>query len=391
MRKNIVSIVAFFLMINLGFSQYTCEGVVVDKVTKQPIEMVDVHNQKDYTSTNKQGQFYFSSKLDSITFRILGFEEFKTTFKEFPKNDTVFLTSKFVELDEVVLDKNYKLKQLNKAVKTLYPKKPYEESFFLRAVLKQDGKIIKIEDLVGKVKRKALFTDVEGKVPKKNYKVEIKQIRKVGIEEKGWGSVDFTMHSFNELFHLMASVFASSKAYKYKEIPLQDNNFEKLSFEPKNPKKEHLKGYYILNSKDNALIEAMLQNTFKDREFTKKRGIKYRTTFFKKRVNFKKSNISHKYFIDKARIDEAIEVFEKEGKRRVYEITYVLKTQDNFNKHNVDSNVSVKKEIFSLKGRYNANFWTTQNYLKLTDEMRNFINELNTKESKSYRRVSNIK
>lgn len=390
MIKNIVGF-AFLLTVTFGFSQHTYEGVVVDKATKKPIEMVDIYNRENYTSTNEQGQFYISSKVDAINFKILGFKELKTTFQQLPKNDTIFLEPNFVELEEVVLEKDYKIKQLRKAVKTLYPKEPYEEKFFLRAVLKQDTKIVKIVDLVGNVKRKALFTDAEEKVPKKNYKVEIKQIRKVGIEEKGLFSIDFKMHSLNEFFHLTASVFAGSKLYKFEEVPLQNDDFEKLSFKPKNPEKYHLTGYYILNSKDNALTESMLFNNFKGREFKKKFGIKYRTTFFKQKVNFKKSAISQKYYIDKARIDQALEVFKKNGKRRVYEVTYILKTQDNFKKYNVDNNVSLKREIFRLKGKYNPNFWKTENNLKLTDEMREFINGLNTKESKSYRRVGNLK
>lgn len=390
MIKNIVNTV-FFLCCVFGFSQNTYEGVVVNKITKKPIEMVDVYNRKNYTSTNEQGQFYISSNIDSITFRILGFKELKTTFQKLPKNDTIFLESKLFELEEIVLEKNHKLKRLGKAVQTIYPKEPYEERFFLRAVLKKDSKIVKIEDLVGVVKRKALFTDVDNKIPKKNYKVKIEQIRKVGIKEKGLFSVDFKMHNFNEFFHLVASVFASPKLYKYKEISLQDGNFDKFSFEPKNPEKQHLTGYYILNSEDGALLESMLINTYKNREFETALKIKYRTTFFKQKVNFEKSELTNKYYVSKARIDETVEVFEKDGKRRVYEITYILKTQDNFKNHNIKSNVSVKKEIFRLKGEYNPNFWKAQNNLKLTDEMRVFIKELNTKESKSYRTISNMK
>ena len=92
------------------FAQLKLEAVVVDSIGREPIEFVGVYNNKNHTMTNEDGRFSFSSVLDTIVFSCPGYEKLKTTFAQI--KDTVYLQKSILELDEVIVTKGLKEKEV---------------------------------------------------------------------------------------------------------------------------------------------------------------------------------------------------------------------------------------------------------------------------------------
>lgn len=377
-----------FLVIQLqqSFSQNRLEGIVLDKETRKPIEYVDIYNDEDYTSTNEEGKFLFVSKGDSLKIGILGYNPIFTTF-ELLKSETILLSKKLHNLDEIVINSDSNLfKSVLKKLDENYPLAPYKEKFFLRSVLKRDDKIIKLVDFSGKVERKTLFSTKSNPMPKKNYFIEIENLRKAGIKEE---NIDFTLSSFEELFNNFITIYMSPEIYDFKYIPFEDSRLVKLEFQPNSAKKANSSGYYLVNLDDKAFNEVHISSS-QNTDYTDKKDIKYRTTNYTVNITFQKDKSVKKYFIDKASMFATVEVVPKNAEKIIYTVSYKLFTFDNFQDFEINSNINLSKDIFSLKEDYDQSFWESQNYLLLTKEMQEFLNSLNN-ENNDFKSATNIK
>jgi len=376
----------FCLVIQQSFSQNRLEGIVLDQETRKPIEYVDIYNNKDYTSTNEEGKFLFVSKEDSLKIGILGYEQKFTTF-QLLKNDTILLRKKIQDLDEIVINSDSNLfKSVLKKLDENYPLEEYKEKFFLRSVLKRNDKIIKLVDFSGKIERKTLFSTKSNPMPKKNYFVEIENLRKAGIKEE---NIEFTLSSFEKLFNSFITIYMSPEIYDFKYIPFKDSKFVKLEFHPNSSKKGNSSGYYLVNLEDKAFNEVHISNSQKT-DYIDKKELKYRTTNYDVNITFKKDPGSKKYFIDKASMSATVEVVPDKADKIIYKVNYKLYTFDNFQDFEIKSNVNLSKDIFDLKESYNQTFWESQNYLLLTREMQEFLNSLKNEEN-DFKSATNIK
>ena len=139
-------------------AQHTTSKYLVDKDTKAPLHAATIHNANDYTVTNDDGHFVFYSANDSVTIKMLGYETLKTTFKALSRTkDTLYLTPKPFQLDEVTLSNKNILQEAYNHATTNYPMEPFVEDFFLRCILKRNGELVKIEDFSGRIKRDKLL------------------------------------------------------------------------------------------------------------------------------------------------------------------------------------------------------------------------------------------
>lgn len=376
----------FCLVIQQSFSQNRLEGIVLDQETRKPIEYVDIYNNKDYTSTNEEGKFLIVSKEDSLKIGILGYEQKFTTF-QLLKNDTILLRKKIQDLDEIVINSDSNLfKSVLKKLDENYPLEEYKEKFFLRSVLKRNDKIIKLVDFSGKIERKTLFSTKSNPMPKKNYFVEIENLRKAGIKEE---NIEFTLSSFEKLFNSFVTIYMSPEIYDFKYIPFKDSKFVKLEFHPNSSKKGNSSGYYLVNLEDKAFNEVHISNS-QMTDYIDKKELKYRTTNYDVNITFKKDPGSKKYFIDKASMSATVEVVPDKADKIIYKVNYKLYTFDNFQDFEIKSNVNLSKDIFDLKESYNQTFWESQNYLLLTREMQEFLNSLKNEEN-DFKSATNIK
>jgi len=378
--------ILIFLVIQHSFSQNRLEGIVLDRETRKPIEYGDIYNTEDYTSSNEEGHFLFISKSDSLKIGILGYIPIFTTFEQI-KSDTLFLSKKIQNLDEIVINADSNLlKSVLKNLGENYPLAPYKEKFFLRSVLKQNDKIVKLVDFSGKVERKTLFSTKSNPMPKKNYFIEIENIRKAGIKEE---NIDFVLSSFEELFTNFISIYMSPEIYDFKYIPYKDSTFAKLEFYPKNEKTARSSGHYLVNLKDKAFSEVHISNS-QNNNYIIKKELKYRTTNYEVNITFKKDAGYNKYTIDKANMSATVEVVPKEVEKRIYTVSYKLYTYDNFQDFDINNNIPLSKDIFQLKKDYNKMFWESQNYLLLTNEMKDFLKTLK-EENNDFKSTPNIK
>lgn len=376
----------FFLVLQQSFSQNKLEGMVLDQGTKRPVEYVDIYNDQDYTSTNEEGKFLFLSTGDSLKISILGYDPIFTTF-EMLKSDTILLRKKIQNLDEVLINSESNLfTSVLKKLDENYPLEPYKEKFFLRSVLKRNNKIIKLVDFSGKIERKTLFSTKSNPMPKKNYFIEIENLRKAGIKEE---YIDFTLSSFEELFNNIITIYMSPEIYDFRYIPYDDSRLVKLEFNPNSTKKANSSGYYLVNLDDKAFNEVHISNS-QNTDYIEKRDLKYRTTNYDVNITFKKDSNVRKYFIDKANMSATVEVVPKNSEKIIYTVNYKLFTFDNFQDFEIDSNISLSKDIFDLKEDYDQSFWESQNYLLLTEEMKEFLSGLSN-ENNDFKSSTNIK
>ena len=388
MKKNIIAVLTYTALIPLSFSQNTLSKYLADKETKAPLKSATIHNANDYTVTNDDGHFVFYSTNDSITIKMLGYETLETTFKALSRTkDTLYLTPKPFQLDEVTLSNKNILQEAYNHATTNYPMEPFVEDFFLRCILKRNGEFVKIEDFSGRIKRDKLLG------AKKNFTFQLLNMRKFGIEKKGVRADDFNIPSLNDVFQWWSNIlFLDSKEYRFSFLKVIDETHQQVSHTPKN-EEDYIKGigHFIISTDDYAVKERIYKINPKVVDkipYTKKFFTKYRTTDFYLREKCEKDVAKSKYFIANGLYTEKIEGYNND-ERIVYDVSFELIVTHPFSDLSTfKANVNGKKELFKLEVPYNKEFWETQNQLPLTNEMRDFINKPHN--PKEYRVISNF-
>ena len=388
MKKNIIAVLTYITLIPLSFSQNTLSKYLADKETKAPLKSATIHNANDYTVTNDDGHFVFYSANDSVTIKMLGYETLKTTFKALSRTkDTLYLTPKPFQLDEVTLSNKNILQEAYNHATTNYPMEPFVEDFFLRCILKRNGEFVKIEDFSGRIKRDKLLG------AKKNFTFQLLNMRKFGIEKKGVRADDFNIPSLNDVFQWWSNIlFLDSKEYRFSFLKVIDETHQQVSHTPKN-EEDYKKGigHFIISTDDYAVKERIYKINPKVVDkipYTKKFFTKYRTTDFYLREKCEKDVAKSKYFIANGLYTEKIEGYNND-ERIVYDVSFELIVTHPFSDLSTfKANVNGKKELFKLEVPYNKEFWETQNQLPLTNEMRDFINKPHN--PKEYRVISNF-
>ncbi|WP_311334603.1 hypothetical protein [Capnocytophaga sputigena] len=388
MKKNIIAVLTYITLIPLSFSQNTLSKYLVDKETKAPLKSATIHNANDYTVTNDDGHFVFYSTNDSVTIKMLGYETLKTTFKALSRTkDTLYLTPKPFQLDEVTLSNKNILQEAYNHATTNYPMEPFVEDFFLRCILKRNGELVKIEDFSGRIKRDKLLG------AKKNFTFQLLNMRKFGIEKKGVRADDFNIPSLNDVFQWWSNIlFLDSKEYRFSFLKVIDETHQQVNHTPKN-EEDYIKGigHFIISTDDYAVKERIYKINPKVVDkipYTKKFFTKYRTTDFYLREKCEKDVAKSKYFIANGLYTEKIEGYNND-ERIVYDVSFELIVPHPFSDLSTfKANVNGKKELFKLEVPYNKEFWETQNQLPLTNEMRDFINKPHN--PKEYRVISNF-
>ena len=212
----------FFLLSFIGFSQQTIDAVIVDGADNVPLEFVGVYNSKDHTITNEDGRFQFSSLLDSIIIYRVGYDKLSTTFQKV--KDTIFLNKSVLELNEVTVTNEKTLWQkVGDSIRSNYPIYPYKEKFLLRGVLRYNGKITRIQDLQGKLERRTLLYTKEIDPDKKDFKVELTNMRKVGLV-KDENEVYFIFETFYQLFMNFTPMNATGDAFNLTEATFNNGS-----------------------------------------------------------------------------------------------------------------------------------------------------------------------
>ena len=396
MKDKIALLSLFFLV---GFyaeaQKVQTKKVVVDKVTKLPLEKVNVYNLKDNSITNEEGYFSFITDYNELNFSLIGYENLKLSFEEVNKRDTIFLQSKTIELEEVIVGGEMAImKKVYAKMKENYILEPYNENFFLRCVLKRNDELVRLQDIYGKVSRKSIFKTKTQ--PDNKCEVEILNMRKVGIKDKE-DFIYFEFQSFEKLFDINAMISIKLEDFELTQEKNAANNFFKISFSKKidNSVGQKTSGYFIINKEDYAIVETHF-DLYDDGEkvpFQKKGNVEYRTTIFKTTSNYRKSSSTNKYYLNNAKSDVRVELL---GNEKVPKAFYDYSTNffvtNSFIAEKAKSNLSMDKDIFKVKYPYSEQFWKSQNQLPLTSDLNAFLKRVseNKDNKKEFEVVGNF-
>lgn len=364
-------------------------GIVVDSDDKEPLEFVNIFNKEAGTLSNADGRYAFTSSKDSVVFYRVGYDKFEATFSML--SDTIFLKKSVFELNEVVVTNTKSLWQKFKdSVRSNYKIEPYKERFFLRCVLRRNDSIVRIQDMVGKLKRKTLFYPEPLDPDKKDFEVELTNMRKVGIATDE-NDVYFIFPSFYETVLGFVRINYTGTDFELEELQLGDATKSRLNFKAIDSKKIWKnEGHYIINNLDNAILSLEGKITSDGAPFTENRWVRYRTLKSEKKVFFEQSTLAEHYFQKSAKEFAVIEVTDKDKTfKNVYTIEIIMNTYDNFGDFEVDSNINEQKDMFKLKYLYDEAFWNSQNQLLLTVEMQDFVKKMG-EDSKEFKVKSNL-
>ncbi len=367
-----IYIVPFFTM-----AQTVFKGIVLDESTKEPIEFVDVISNRNYTISNNDGQFEIEIDSNRIDFQMLGYEKISKKANHLKlSGDTILLKSKFVELDEVVVtNKTFPLGDYIK-IGGNYPFESFSEAFFLRMLLKKNDTIQKLQDISGLIRRKQLLATEEKPKPKNNVEVQITNMRRAVRKED---EIYFEMWGFDQMDKMFSSIAMSPKLYDFGKNTSLDKNLTKLTFKAKSLQHNlSAYGHYVINSSDKAIQDFYLIDPNPADSYEENSDVKYRTIFFEMNINYKKDINDNQYYMDKAKINATVELFDKDNLKNepiIYNASYIWFGLNRID-YTVKRNVSSSKDVFKLDFPYNDSFWKGQNILLLTDEMQSFLNSL---------------
>ncbi|MFS4494778.1 hypothetical protein [Maribacter sp. 2308TA10-17] len=384
-----LALLFFSFSVTLCFAQNQFKGLLLDSQTKEPIEFVNVYNGKDYTISNEDGRYEFSTSRDSVVFYLIGYDKLKTTFEQL--QDTILLTKSVFELNEVVVTNGKTLYQKVKdSIRKNYKLEPYKEKFLIRALAKKDNEIWRIQDLQGKLKRNTLFYLKNMEQTKKDYTIELTNMRKLGaVTDENNAYLKFP--SFQQILNELVTMNIEESEFDIEESFFENGSKIKLTFKSRPEEKvKNISGYYVIDAKTYAIQTYHLKSVPKNNPFKKNKFLKYRTSFYDVTVYFKKSIEKDAYFISSAKSIYKVETTDEEKSfNLVYELTSILTTSDNFGDFKVKKNVSATRDLFKLKYPYNAEYWNSQNQLLLTEEMQEFIQKMG-KENNEFKVRSNM-
>lgn len=348
-------------------------GIIMDADEKVPLEFVHVFNRKHSTISNTDGRFLLKTSLDTFLFFRNGYEKKALSLKAL--KDTIYLEKKVVALDEVVVT-NAKtiLQKIKDSINSNYLLTPHTETFFIRALLRKNDTLVRLQDMTGTLLRKTSIYGNGLEMEKKDYQVELAEMRQLGIIRDVYG-VNVKLPSLYNIFGEFMRLNAMGPEFDVIEKPYENSEEIRVEFNSLQTEDgSSAKGHYIINEEDNAILSFEL--FLKGAQKTSKTDLDIYTHLLKasSSMYFKEDMERGLYFMHRAKRSFSLEVkTEKHPAPDVYEIEITLYTPDSFGNEKVKSNVNEHKDIFMLKHPYNEAYWQEQSWLPVTEEIKEFI------------------
>ena len=302
----------------------------------------------------------------------------KTTFDAIKQQDTIFLQSKAFELKEIVVA------NLEPFIKKVYDKmgenyiSNYTSNFFLRNVLKKDNSIVVLQDINAKRGKNAN--------PKNSNEIEVLNMRKTSFFEKK-NQIDFRFPDLDEFF---SAIWPALGKNIFTEENYNDTDFRKILFEAKekNIDGQISKGYFVINRKDYAVIEFFITmrdnpETVPYNKFTLSK-VQYKTIKYERFVRFSKNKDLNKYYLHLSKLKATVEVVAstKEENTFNFDLNMDYFTTASITTEKVEPNFATDKDVFKAKFPYSAEFWSSQNQLLLTSELKDFLKRVSENKDK---------
>lgn len=391
MKKQYLTIkylaVVFMLGSNLLIGQETSTNILWNKELNVPVAYATITSAENSVISNENGTFSLQKRNSKITIKSVGYETREVDDDILRLTDTVYMKSFTYELNEVVISRDGLYKRMLKKILTDYVLEPHKERFFLRAIVRKNNELYKIVDLAGIVEKQALFDLSSRRMPKKNYKVQLQNLRKVGLENR---ELDYKIFGFKEFFTNIMTVEFNIEDFNTRYETTSDIGTSKLILNPKNKVNQSISAFYIVDH-DNTFKEIDVQYDNTNGELKPVRKSQYKTSKSNWKVNFERNAITNKYQLSKAILTATTEVH-KEQIKDIFECSYIYVSIPVDNLEKSSNNINLDKDIFDLEIDYNSEYWNNNEILKLTNEMQDFINKVNSSgKNSNFRTKSNIK
>ncbi|MEX0273408.1 MAG: hypothetical protein AB3N16_03420, partial [Flavobacteriaceae bacterium] len=359
MKKRICFFASLLCIVSM-YSQNNGKGVVVDADTHEVLEWVEVYNRKDRTITNREGKYSFTSKLDSINFYKPGYHRESTTFSKI--GDTLSLRPIPLELDEVVVT-NAKgiFKKMMHSLTQNGEGQYLNRKFFLRAVQHTDDSIARIIDFEGKMRMGGQVHLNVGKLKKNDLKVEITNMRSIGIVAGPMGA-NLTMSSFGELLEILALQLKLDPK-NYEMVVHEAENQEMTRFDFNNTSSKFVrKGHLLFDKETHSLQSFYKESSSPDVKYSQNKHLLYRTIGYEMAVTFK--NIGEINTISNMKFEAELE-FTNNEKTRFHKTkaVYLVSFYDDTKTETVKGNCNITKDIFKIRHPFKPGFWSAQNQL----------------------------
>jgi hypothetical protein len=387
--KTVSSILVINVLFSLStYSQSTFAITVWDKECNCPVKYATISNSSDYSITNKEGLFSLTTFEEIVEFNMLGYESFKFNLNDI-KNDTIYVASKPFELHEVVVDSDSYFTDVIKRISKAYALEPHTEQFYLRAILKRNKQIIKVEDLSGKLRKETLFNTTSVPMPKNNYTVQVENIRKAG---KIFRDYDFTIISFKNFFDIHNRFYFNTENFNIEYQSIKDSSYTKiLAHQKVNNNISNQRGYFLVNNETRNFEQANVFTEFLGDFSEIDKDLKNRTVLYEITSDFGENPLTGKLQINKCKIDIQVEVSYKE-KVDIFDLSFIYFAVPIENEPELKNNVNQNKDIFDLNFKHDATYWLNQDKLPLTNEMQKFISEVNSSgKGSDFKTETNIK
>lgn len=377
-----------FFITMLAYSQNPTTYILWDKINNEPIQHATIKTNESYSISNENGVFEVNETQGKIFIQNIAYKKMEIDYEFLKEKDTIFMSPNIYKLDEVtLLNIENKYNKMLRTLLTDYALEPHQEKFYLRAVVRKNGGLYKIVDFSGFIEKKALFSTRSKPMPKKNYSIQLENIRKVGKENR---TVDFEMLSFEYFFNHIVSIYLSPKIYDLSYEETEDNDLSKIILTPKDTIQTFSRGQYILND-DNTFNEVKIEFNNQNASFQNVGNVKFRTVYLYTKTNFERNPLNEKIQLNKALHKARTEVYDEKDNKDIFEVNYIFYANPIKNK-DLKNNVKLKKDIFELKGTYNEDYWKKNDILPLTIEMQEFINQINSSGKNSdFKTKTNIK
>jgi hypothetical protein len=230
---------------------FKINAVIIDKDTKAVLNSVNIFNEQDSSISNSEGAFSFNSTKNEINFSTIGYNNIQTTFDLLKGKDTIFMESKAIALEEVVIHNIEPfIKKVIDNLPNNFSAASYANDFFLRSVLKKNEEIVKFQDFSGIMNGPgySITTDKEKSKNETKKGIEIVNMRKISNREKK-DIVNFNLPPFDQI--ITTPFFLDSKKFDLNEEKSVDDNYRKITFyaKEKNIDEQKINGYVIVNKK----------------------------------------------------------------------------------------------------------------------------------------------
>ena len=364
-------VITLLFNLSLSFSQVRT-NILWDKAANAPVVYATIKGNEHYAISNEEGVFELEQMNGNITIQSVVYETLETDVNFLKANDTIFMIPLTYKLDEVVLSEESLYTKMLKSVPTDYALQPHKEEFFLRAIIRKDNALYKIIDFSGRVERQQLFSTASQPMPKKNYKVQINNIRKAGLDEK---DIDILMFSFKDFFTYLIRLSFSKNDFNIIYETSTEYDSRRVSLRPKHKDKAWFEGYFLVNP-DNTFNEADITYFNKSLTYKNTNNAKYRTRQMNWKSNFLRNPQNNKLQLHKGKITALLELV-KNNTTENYEFTYIYNSRPIANAVTVKNNINLNKDMFKLKKDYDQRYWANHEVLRLTTEMQEFINQIN--------------